>query len=395
MAGVRTTSVDGVQTVWTPCDGPMRAVLMFRTGSADETLETSGVTHLIEHLVLSEVPDFEGGNNGHVDQTTTTFHTVGEPGSVAHFVESVCRRLRALPAQWLDRQKTVLAAEAERRKPAPGDPLMLRRFGPRAHGLAVVPEYGVPGARLEELQRWADTRFTRGNALLVLSVPPPAGLRLNLEDGPWHAPPAVVDAVPGLPAWFADDSIGGAGLSSIVPRSVATSVLLAIARAELHHTLREELALSYAPGLVADPLTARDNLVILYADSAQDGRSGVAAGLSEIVGGLADRSEVGAERLDAARESWRRSVWQRRRERGNGDAASMDDAVSWGHDLLHGRRPMAHEQLDAELNRVTVDELADVGEQLARRALFALPTAAETLPLHGDEAPPLDVPELP
>ncbi len=48
---------------------PLCAGLIFRTGSADETLMTRGRTHLIEHMVLSVINN--GGSNGFLDNLFT------------------------------------------------------------------------------------------------------------------------------------------------------------------------------------------------------------------------------------------------------------------------------------------------------------------------------------
>ena len=41
--------------MWAETPPPARAALMFRVGVIDETLPTSGITHLIEHLALHEL----------------------------------------------------------------------------------------------------------------------------------------------------------------------------------------------------------------------------------------------------------------------------------------------------------------------------------------------------
>ena len=46
-------SIGGLRTFFAPVDGPVHAALSFRVGTADETLATHGVTHLVEHLVLA------------------------------------------------------------------------------------------------------------------------------------------------------------------------------------------------------------------------------------------------------------------------------------------------------------------------------------------------------
>lgn len=46
------TSTSGVPTFWTDGPGRFSAGLVFRVGRVDETLVTSGITHLVEHLAL-------------------------------------------------------------------------------------------------------------------------------------------------------------------------------------------------------------------------------------------------------------------------------------------------------------------------------------------------------
>ena len=66
MAELHWTEVDGVTTVWGNGGTPLIGALLFRTGRADETLVTAGQTHLIEHLVLSDIEDPAHRNNGFV-----------------------------------------------------------------------------------------------------------------------------------------------------------------------------------------------------------------------------------------------------------------------------------------------------------------------------------------
>jgi hypothetical protein len=60
------TEIDGVKTVWAKGPSPLSAVLVFRTGKVDETLVTSGQTHLLEHLALWQFMDQLGAANGRV-----------------------------------------------------------------------------------------------------------------------------------------------------------------------------------------------------------------------------------------------------------------------------------------------------------------------------------------
>src|SRR5918911_1288102 len=100
---LRRTEIDGVPVFWADVPGPFTGAIRFRVGYADETLPTSGVTHLVEHLALRQ---FGGGPNrgynGHVGPLFTTFHSDGAPEEVARFLESTCRAFAALPLDALE-----------------------------------------------------------------------------------------------------------------------------------------------------------------------------------------------------------------------------------------------------------------------------------------------------
>jgi hypothetical protein len=51
---VRRSEVGGVPVFWADAPRPYEVQLLFRMGRADETLATSGITHLVEHLAMVE-----------------------------------------------------------------------------------------------------------------------------------------------------------------------------------------------------------------------------------------------------------------------------------------------------------------------------------------------------
>ena len=67
------TEVDGVPCVWMDDDSDrLMAALLFRAGSADETLRLGGVSHLVEHLALPVGPIAGADFNGSVVMLTTS-----------------------------------------------------------------------------------------------------------------------------------------------------------------------------------------------------------------------------------------------------------------------------------------------------------------------------------
>ena len=93
---------DGIPVLWAEAPAPFIGALMFRVGRADETLRTSGLTHLVEHLALSK---FERGPyeyNGRVEVALTAFWASGEPDEVLRYLTEVAHELSDLPLERLD-----------------------------------------------------------------------------------------------------------------------------------------------------------------------------------------------------------------------------------------------------------------------------------------------------
>jgi zinc protease len=93
---VTRTEIDAVPVFWRD-EGEDLAVasIMFRAGTADETLPTHGVTHLLEHVAL----DFGRRRypfNGMVDATRTLMTAHGTPEQLTEFLGTVCARLADL-----------------------------------------------------------------------------------------------------------------------------------------------------------------------------------------------------------------------------------------------------------------------------------------------------------
>jgi zinc protease len=109
---IHETVVDGVQTFWADDDDdePFEAKLLFRVGRADESLLTSGVSHLIEHLALPQHDRHLSYVNGTTEPLLTYFEGAGERREVLDFLQEVSANLGKLP---LDRLR--------RKSPAGGD----------------------------------------------------------------------------------------------------------------------------------------------------------------------------------------------------------------------------------------------------------------------------------
>lgn len=396
---VHVTEVDGVPAVWAHAPGPLCAGLMIRMGAADETLPTAGTAHLLEHLALFGVGRPGDHSNGSVDQTVTTFHVTGDTDTVTGFLDAVTRQLTDVPLHRLEAERGVIEAEQAGRRSTTAQSLHTWRYGARTYGLAGQYQYGVSRVAPEELLAWSRRFVTRGNAALWLSGPPPAGLRLNLPDGGFQAPPDPHESpLPALPAWYPGPR-DGVALLSVLPRTPATSALRHVLRSRLVDELRTLRALAYSPGTDFSLLTGDTGRLLAFADLTPDrGADGVEAFLGVLEGLTRPTGSEGAV-TPADLEEWRRGV---RRELAD-PMVMLGVAVAGAWRVLFGGKP---ENLDDQLalqDQVTCEDVALMARTATSGALLAAPQdhpprqgpwtaapASTAPPLHGDAHTHLD-----
>lgn len=390
MSELQWTVIDGVTTVWTQTPEPLHAQLIFRTGLADETLVTSGHTHLLEHLALEAVGDEMHRHNGFVSPLMCSFVTTGRPDEVSAFLLGITRALRALPAERLEAEKAVLEAEDASTPPSGPGMLLAWRYGAMGHGLTGLPQLGVKSATLQQLQSLSEQRFTRQNAVLWLSGPPPSGLRLELPVGHKYAPPSLVPLPQQLPGWIADDASAGIASGSIVPRNMASLVFRTIVTDRLHDELRNRRALSYSPAVRCDHLNAHSSHLVLYADSDPSRRAELAEAFGQVFDSL---SRVTDDEVRRAREQlcaqWSGSLAPHPDER------RCADAQNAAYDWLLDRKSTSVAELEAECATVAAAQVADFAEQVKRTAIIALPGDTSTgLPWMGTQIAVSTVPPV-
>ncbi|WP_146069692.1 insulinase family protein [Arthrobacter sp. B0490] len=203
--------IDGVPVFWVDGPPPLSAELVFRVGVRDESLVTSGITHLAEHVVMGGVASPRHDHNATVELSFMSFEATGRPEQVVAFLKDVCANICAPDFGSLDVEKKVLAAEASSVVgPAVAEHL-LRRYGLSSFGLAAVDQPALTGISREAVEEVIRTFLTRGNAALALTGPPPPGLSLVLPPGEARPPLAAVPirSLP-LPLWF---ELGGPPLA--------------------------------------------------------------------------------------------------------------------------------------------------------------------------------------
>jgi hypothetical protein len=266
VAQLERTTVAGLPAWWAPAPGPVVGALMFRTGRADETLATAGITHLVEHLALFALGRREHAVNGFVDDDRCVLYASGTLDEVATFLRDVAAALRALPVDRLPLERRLLRTEAAQRD-APGvvPRLLSHRYGAAGYGLTVYEEIGLRWLGPDEIRAWAAERFTLENAVLWLSAEPPPGLELPLPAGR-RTPVPAPDPLPITYPAAVQEGTGGMAVGGIARRSTALGVAAAVVAERLVDRLRLERGLAYQPSAAVEPLTGELAHVVLATD---------------------------------------------------------------------------------------------------------------------------------
>ncbi|MEU4087924.1 insulinase family protein [Streptomyces aureus] len=369
------TETHGVPTLFAYATGPVRAGLVFRVGVADETLAGAGITHLVEHLALHRQGLADYHFNGATKAAFTHFHVEGAEHEVVAYLHGVCASLADLPMERLETEKEILRTEEARREMGR---LPLWRYGAQGYGLSSYPEWGVRQARPEDVRRWAQTWFTRDNAVLwVAGERLPAGLSLTLPGGGRRPMPQVTSALPAAPAYFSDGT-GGVLLDAVVADTTAARLYAGVLERELSRSLRQEGGYSYTAA--SDYAPRRDGFatVTAFADALPAKQDAVLGGFVDVLAGLR-AGRIAQADLDAVR--------------GRSDATltAPDAAVrrlpGAAEDLLAHRRPRTLDELRGELWAVTPGQVHAVALEAEGTALLQAP-AGHTADWAGYTAAP-------
>ncbi len=357
--------IDGVPVVWGSVEGPLAASLIFRVGRSDETLVSSGITHLVEHLALfregltGEASHF----NGQVDDTTASFYLHGEPNEVNGFLDRVTTNLGTLPMERLQTEREILRSEAANRSLGGGYLSLMRwRYGPRTYGLSAYEEFGLRRLEAADVEAWAARMFSRDNAVLMLSGPPPAGLRLNLCGGSRSTPVVASSALPQLPAWYREGD-PGAALLATVHRGTPATLLRHVVEQRLRTRLRYDLGASYSPGVAYEPRDGREAHLFIAADAVPEQADAVRREIGTVLTQLTV-DDVAAVDLVVWSRGWSQALAEAGARRGWVHTQAMD--------VLLGRSRLDYEGWLQEVRDLTPEEVVGVAREAHESSLLRL-----------------------
>ena len=365
------TERDGLPIVWAEQRERFQAGLVFRVGRADERATHNGITHLVEHLALPRQAPPGVEFNGFVSGSLTSFWVGGERDEALELlgaaVESVCD----LPDR-LETERGILLTEEEGRGYGAIGAAAAARWGPRGPGLTGYREYGLRWLQLAEISAWAAARFTRDNAVLWMTGPPPADFRLALPTGArQEAKLAAPIADVSFPVVYPYGGSGGVALALLMPRTSAASVAASIALERLRQRIRYSEGLSYMVDLSWDPLNAEIAHVVFLCDCQQGRERAVALALYETLDELASD---GASEEELAREL------EERQARYASPAGVPQMLFAHAADELFGRPPTTRAQLLEEAAAVTPGAAAAAVAESIQEALLLTPEKLQPSP---------------
>lgn len=299
--GRLSSEVDGVPVFW-PAEATTatdRGYLRVRTGLVDEPFVATGRTHAVEHLALAPLLLGPHDYNGEVSLLTTMFVVEGGVREQADFLGNVARSLSRLPTRRWSDERRILEVEARGRHQTSAGILLATRFGPQGYGSAGGHEWGLPAATEDDLAAWSRDRFTRQQAAVFLSGPPPAGFRLPLPDGPPQLlPPLAPVLAPGRSV-LVEVGVSGPALSLLVwGHELDVALLCEAVGHRLTHLLRHVAAVSYSPSVRARHLGRGTFALTVTADCRPEDARVVTTGLLD---GMHALAEGGPTEQEAAR----------------------------------------------------------------------------------------------
>jgi zinc protease len=375
--------VDGVPAYVGDQIGPVTGGVVFRVGSADETLLEHGFAPLVAELAAIDVE----GMHWIVHETSTIFFTTGSAPEVKTSLQAVCAALRALADDdIIDLADTILNERAS--PPQPPVTILGVRFGARSFGLGGFPRLGLLRANGARVRSWVGRHYTRANSILW-STGPLGKPRLGLPAGAITPLPSQAPTSISLPAWCPQDWLGGSWrpfvyFCAVTPGSYAALVTDRVVEAEIRKR-------AYSAGLVLADREANVNPwtpEFDYTDFRIDVGPRVDDGVDVLLGTIDDLADIGPEAPALAQAVEEYERWVSERAAAPGIAAML----AW-HELLTGR-PRSLDEIMAEIRSVSAEAVARIVDGMRDSAIVVVPKGAELIDPRFSWLEPAGVPPV-
>jgi predicted Zn-dependent peptidase len=250
--------------------GACCGTLVFGVGMRDESPTHSGITHLMEHLLLRLVEPITVEHGAVVDAHSLTVYASGSSDEVSQFFIDVTRaiaRFGDITEQDLMFEKQIIRIEHPTNFDQPNAGLLTYRYGLSGVGLA---NFGAPATismTRREVIDWAARWLRDGNTSISFSQPLPATLKPVLPHGQITRTEQRTPLLQ-TPALIASAK-GGVALSLLASRHGVDLLKVAL-RHELHMSLRHERGLIYGLETFTTPIDKDISELVLVLDPEQN-----------------------------------------------------------------------------------------------------------------------------
>lgn len=358
------TSTNGIRTLWEEAEGPYTGALVFGVGRRNESFLTLGVTHLVEHLVMSSLSRTTLETNAWVDAQSTVFIASGDPGEVSVFLAEVCNALTSVPLERLELEARILDVEGEHSS-HPLSWVSHLHFGNTGLGLQGAEGRSNTHLTAHSVTSHARVWFTQGNAVLVCSGKPPHNPDIRLPENTAGLPSShSVRNGFKLPAM-----VGGRPyvcLGAIAPRDVISGVFFRVLVERIEAEARHARGLIYAVDWDSHTVDRDQSITAIWCDAAEADHAIVAAIMTNILRDLAADGPT-VEELDFQRERARQQLAD---ARGNFDRL-VENAIR----LVHGDPPITSDGTLEELARTSVAEVQRRAQAVSAALMVGLSDA--------------------
>jgi len=338
-------------------------------GARDETFRTVGVTHLVEHLVMATLPKSHLDRNAEVDLDSTIFHATGRPEAVVEFISGVCAAIGDLPLSRLEVEAGVLEAEGGTYDHPAMCAALTDRYGLEGIGLLGTDGPGIQQVTAQHVTDHLRSFFVRGNAVLVLTGPPPAGMRVLLPEGVRPGPLPVGASRRQPPGRL---TYGGPmpslSIEVATVDGVAASALMRILVERMTDDLRHRQGLAYEVDCRGARVDETRGLMTFWADGREGQFDKVATGMWEAMRGLAVEGPT-LEEIAHDRAGLEEFLADSRAMQGRLETNALR--------LLRGQQAHTPEGVRARHDALTPAHVRDLAAQALTTALLMLPEDVE------------------
>jgi hypothetical protein len=269
LPSTRIVDVAGIPALVAPVEGVFIGTLTFGVGRRDETARSSGVAHLIEHLVMSRVGRIDVSHNARTADEDVSFYAHGDAAAVADFLNQVAAAINTLHEitdEDVAVQRLIITNELGAEDERPGRGALVDRFGNQSIGLLTMGSPAHRSHTRDDALQFADTWLHAGNAVMSFTGEIPANLAVTLPQArplPERIEPKLVRGG----QWVFNGNIP-LTITMVMPTANFGAYQLAarILSDQLHKQLREQQSLIYSVQPATFKLNNESSLVFCALD---------------------------------------------------------------------------------------------------------------------------------